>query len=259
MTGVPVLRRLGDPVGGVPRAAPSGHRSLDVAAHAVRAGRSSACSTVSASSALYALLGASGLPTFYDKLLCVPLLNLAVPAIDRAVARWRAAAARSWLGLDGPLGRRQPRAHGGVDRLLRADDGARRAPTGMHRGDALPFWAAGVRRGPAAGLRAAAAASRRRTARDNAGWACNEMGRHYLEGRLVTADRGARRRLLLTRLRGAVPAGLRQPARCGPRRPRRSAAARPAPAAARGRAEPARHARARAVRPRVPPRLELRV
>ena len=30
--------------------------------------------------ALYALLGALGLPTFYDKLLCVPLLNLMVPA-----------------------------------------------------------------------------------------------------------------------------------------------------------------------------------
>ena len=23
---------------------------------------------------------------------------------------------------------------------------------------------------------------------DNAGWACNELGRHYVEGRLVAAD-----------------------------------------------------------------------
>ena len=37
--------------------------------------------------ALYALLGALGVPTFYDKLLCVPLLNLLVPSIDRLVVR----------------------------------------------------------------------------------------------------------------------------------------------------------------------------
>ena len=34
---------------------------------------------------LYALLGALGVPTFYDKLLCVPLLNVSVQAIDRGV------------------------------------------------------------------------------------------------------------------------------------------------------------------------------
>ena len=35
--------------------------------------------------ALYALLGMAGLPTFYDKLLQVPLLNLSVKSIDRVV------------------------------------------------------------------------------------------------------------------------------------------------------------------------------
>ena len=35
--------------------------------------------------ALYWLLGALDAPTFYDKLLCVPLLNLSVQAIDRVV------------------------------------------------------------------------------------------------------------------------------------------------------------------------------
>ena len=33
---------------------------------------------------LYALLGASALPTFYDKLLPVPMLNLLIKLIDRA-------------------------------------------------------------------------------------------------------------------------------------------------------------------------------
>ena len=34
---------------------------------------------------LYTLLGALGAPTFYDKLLCVPILNLSVIAIDKIV------------------------------------------------------------------------------------------------------------------------------------------------------------------------------
>ena len=39
---------------------------------------------------LYTLLGALGAPTFYDKLLCVPLLNLSVQRIDRLVGFARA-------------------------------------------------------------------------------------------------------------------------------------------------------------------------
>ena len=42
--------------------------------------------------ALYELLGVAGLPTFYDKLLQVPLLNLSIRSIDRAV-RVRSASA----------------------------------------------------------------------------------------------------------------------------------------------------------------------
>ena len=36
--------------------------------------------------ALYQLLGAAGVPTFYDKLLQVPILNLSVKLLDRAGA-----------------------------------------------------------------------------------------------------------------------------------------------------------------------------
>jgi len=39
---------------------------------------------------LYGLLDAAGAPTFYDKLLCVPVLNLMVPWIDAVVRRFRA-------------------------------------------------------------------------------------------------------------------------------------------------------------------------
>src|SRR5207344_1803426 len=46
--------------------------------------------------ALYALLNAVGAPTFYDKLLCVPLLNLSVIGIDRFVQRLRGGALSKW-------------------------------------------------------------------------------------------------------------------------------------------------------------------
>ncbi len=45
--------------------------------------------------ALYQLLGTTGLPTFYDKLLQVPLLNLSIKLIDRARTVASAAGARS--------------------------------------------------------------------------------------------------------------------------------------------------------------------
>jgi len=58
---------------------------------------------------------------------------------------------------------------------------------GMHRGDALPFW----QQACAEGRTQACARLLRIEASycgDNAGWACNELGRHYVEGRLVGAD-----------------------------------------------------------------------
>lgn len=133
---------------------------------------------------LYALLGALGAPTFYDKLLCVPLLNLAVPTIDRAVAAW-----------SGRPDLRPARSTAGARNLVHMSAWvvffgamtARGATDGRHHGDAVPFWTE-------------ACAENRRHAcdrlvqiehtycADNAGWACNELGRHYTEGRLATAD-----------------------------------------------------------------------
>jgi hypothetical protein len=49
--------------------------------------------------ALYQLLGMWGMPTFYDKLLQVPILNLSIKAIDRmARSRWLAALDLSKFG-----------------------------------------------------------------------------------------------------------------------------------------------------------------
>jgi len=135
---------------------------------------------------LYALLGALGLPTFYDKLMCVPLLNLMVPSIDRAV---RSLGDRPWihaLGLDPPLGRANL-AHMGVWVIAFGVMTAAGGADGMHKGDSLPFW----QQACAADKPQACARLLRIEASycgDNAGWACNELGGHYTEGKLVPAD-----------------------------------------------------------------------
>jgi hypothetical protein len=136
--------------------------------------------------ALYGILSSLGLPTFYDKLLCVPLLNLAVPAIDRAVRAVGDRPLLTRLGLDGPLGRLNI-AHMAVWVAFFAVMTARGATDGMHRGDALPFWeqACAENRPQACERLLRIEAS---YCSDNAGWACNELGRHYVDGRLVAAD-----------------------------------------------------------------------
>jgi hypothetical protein len=136
--------------------------------------------------ALYALLGAFGLPTFYDKLLCVPLLNLSVPAIDKAVRAIGERPLLSRLGLDGPLGRMNL-AHMTAWALFFGTMTVAGATDGMHRGDSLPFWQqACADNRPQACQRLLRIETS--YCSDNAGWACNEVGRHYVEGRLVGAD-----------------------------------------------------------------------
>jgi hypothetical protein len=136
--------------------------------------------------ALYAVLSSLGMPTFYDKLLCVPLLNLAVPWIDRTVRAIGERPILTRLGLDGPIGRGNL-AHMAVWIAFFGVMTARGATDGMHRGDALPFWEQACAEGrPQACERLIRIEASYCT--DNAGWACNELGRHYVEGRLVAGD-----------------------------------------------------------------------
>jgi hypothetical protein len=135
---------------------------------------------------LYAGLGALGLPTFYDKLLCVPLLNLAVPAIDRLVSAIGRRPLLDWLGLTAPLGARNL-AHMGAWIVFFAVMTAAGRTDGMHTGDSLPFWVqACEEQRPFACERLLRIEAS--YCGDNTGWACNELGRHYVEGRLVAAD-----------------------------------------------------------------------
>jgi hypothetical protein len=136
--------------------------------------------------ALYTLLGALGAPTFYDKLLCVPLLNLMVPTIDRAVRAIGPRPVLEWSGLMGPLGRANL-AHMGAWALLFGVMTVAGGADGMHRGDSLPFWeqaCAENRAGACQRLLLLEASY----CGDNVGWACNEVGRHYVEGRIVSSD-----------------------------------------------------------------------
>ena len=74
---------------------------------------------------LYTLLGAAGAPTFYDKLLCVPLLNVSVRLIDRVVGSRPGYPHLEPLGSRLDSRAREPGSHGRLDRVLRHDDGHR--------------------------------------------------------------------------------------------------------------------------------------
>jgi len=129
---------------------------------------------------LYTLLGALGEPTFYDKLLVVPLLNLSVIAIDRTVRSihsdallnvWR----ESWLGGRSNL------AHMSIWIVIFASMSFLGKTDGKHQGDSLPFWeqACANDLANACGRMLQLEAT---YCGDNAAWACNEIGAHYREG-----------------------------------------------------------------------------
>ncbi len=129
---------------------------------------------------LYALLGAWGVPTFYDKLLAVPLLNLSVRWIDRLVQRLRLPS----LGWPPARANLLFMAGWGAFFVVMSALGATDA---THRGDTIPFW----ERACADGRRNAC----ERLARiessycsDNSGWACNELGRLTIEGAFPSAE-----------------------------------------------------------------------
>jgi hypothetical protein len=89
--------------------------------------------------ALYSLLAALGAPTFYDKLLCVPLLNLSVQRIDRLAQKFGGSAIVRRLGLDAPLGHANL-AHMAAWSLFFTAMTAAGAADGLNGGDAMPLW-----------------------------------------------------------------------------------------------------------------------
>ncbi len=135
---------------------------------------------------LYSILGAFGAPTFYDKLLCVPLLNLSVQGIDGWVRSIQASPTWSRWRLS-RLPMRTNLAHMAVWVVFFAAMAVLGKTDGRHAGDSVPFWEQACENG-------------RRNAcerllqiestycGDNSGWACNELGRHYTLGEITVSD-----------------------------------------------------------------------
>lgn len=132
---------------------------------------------------LYSLLSVFGTPTFYDKLLCVPLLNLSVIAIDRLVRSvnsdtlinvWN----KSWFSGRGNL------AHMFAWVLLFGFMSVLGKTDSKHTGDSLPFWQQACEQGLSNSC-ARLVQLETTYCGDNAAWACNELGAHFREGRIV--------------------------------------------------------------------------
>ena len=136
--------------------------------------------------ALYTLLGALGAPTFYDKLLCVPLLNLSVIAIDNAV---RSIRSRNLLNLwkENWFGGRANLAHMGVWIIVFGSMSFVGKTDSKHTGDSLPFWQQACSDGLSNACTRLVQLENTYCA-DNAAWACNELGVQYSEGSIVDQD-----------------------------------------------------------------------
>lgn len=123
--------------------------------------------------ALYAGLGAIGVPTFYDKLLQVPIMNLMVPGIDAAAKSWLA-----WLSPEN-IGKRLAPARRSLvyTTLWVLAFGALSYTKGVgdfHEGHTIPFWAKACDAGRAGACEKEGALLNGHCA-DQSGWACNEL------------------------------------------------------------------------------------
>jgi hypothetical protein len=136
--------------------------------------------------ALYWILGAAGAPTFYDKLLCVPLLNLSVRGIDALVQTLKASSAWRTLRAEWVFSRPNV-AHMAVWMVLFGTMSALGRGDGTHPGDKVPFWAEACDEGRrnACGRLLQLEAS---YCGDASAWACNELGAAYAEGRITAPD-----------------------------------------------------------------------
>ena len=130
----------------------------------------------------YELLDQAGLPTFYDKLLPVPLLNLSVRAIDRFTSR--PAVARldpgRWLG--GLRERPRYLLYTGAWALTFLAIRAGHGVGDTHPANRLPFWIEACEDGRRNACRTMVTMESVLCTRGS-GWACNELGIYVAEER----------------------------------------------------------------------------
>jgi hypothetical protein len=135
---------------------------------------------------LYGMLSSYGVPTHYDKLLCVPLLNLSIRGIDALVTKLRGSDVWSRARIDWAFGRPNL-AHMSIWVVFFLAMTAAGRTDGRHTGDSLPFWEQACAEGrPTACQRLLRLEAT--YCGDASAWACNELGIAYAEGRLVGAD-----------------------------------------------------------------------
>jgi len=132
---------------------------------------------------LFVILVSSGVPTFYDKLLPIPVLNLMVRAIDRlAVSRPMAALDPGRLGASLSVGGRHF-AYGAVIAVVFAGLYATEGVGDHHPGQYLPFWSHACESGNGRACRYAEHLTEI-YCENGSGWACNEAGfRRVAQGR----------------------------------------------------------------------------
>lgn len=129
--------------------------------------------------ALYELLGRAGMPTFYDKLLQVPLLNLSIKGIDRvAGSHWLRALDPAILGRTlAPL--RRNLAYICIWAVVFAGMSAAQGVGDSHPGQWLPFWSHACEEGRAYACPYLADVQLG-FCNQGSGWACNEAGLLHL-------------------------------------------------------------------------------
>ena len=124
---------------------------------------------------LYNVLGSLGAPTFYDKLLAVPLLNLTVKAIDR-IARSKSLAWFDPAALGPALSTsRRNLAYIAIWSVAFGVMSAAQGVGDTHRGHWVPFWQQACQDGRRNGCRNLATMEDR-YCEAGSGWACNELG-----------------------------------------------------------------------------------
>jgi hypothetical protein len=124
--------------------------------------------------ALYYVLSRFGMPTFYDKLMAVPILNLAIKAIDRvATGPLRRLDPAAWAA--GLIGRPRNLAYIGIWAVVFIGMSAAQAVGDTHRGQWVQFWMQACEEGRSGACRHAAVLTSS-YCRAGSGWACNEYG-----------------------------------------------------------------------------------
>ena len=132
----------------------------------------------------YWVLGALGVPTFYDKLLPVPILNLCVPWIDR-LAR---SPSLKWFDPSSIgktiTGRKRNVAYMGLYAVIFAPLAAIGGLGDTQLGNRLPFWQQACKEGRRNACRNLATMEST-FCNKGIGWACNELGIEVAEGRIT--------------------------------------------------------------------------